>query len=52
MGCQIGLIKCFFQAICSDPKVFSNGIIVFDDPKEFDDFQVSDSLNLKAAISN
>ena len=39
MGCQIGLIKCFFLAICSDPK-------------EFYDFQVSDSLNLKAAISN
>ena len=33
----------------SDPIVFSNGSIVFDDPKEFDDPQVSDNLEV---ISN
>ena len=27
----------YFLAILSDPKVFSNGNIVFDDPKDFDD---------------
>ena len=33
----------------SDVIVFSNGNIVFDDPKEFDDRQVSDGLKV---ISN
>ena len=33
----------------SGPLVFSNGNIVFDDPKEFDDPQVSDGLKV---ISN
>ena len=49
MGCQFGLVLGTFFAIWSDPKVFSNGNIVFDDPKEFDDPQVSDSLKV---ISN
>ena len=39
----------YFPTILSDPKVFPNGIIVFDDPKEFDDPQVSDNLEV---ISN
>ena len=34
----------YFLAILSDTKVFSNGNIVFDDPKEFDDPQVFDGL--------
>ena len=36
-------------AILSDPKVFSNGNIVFDDPKDFDDLLVSDGVKV---ISN
>ena len=35
--------------IIFDPIVFSNGNIVFDDPTEFDDPQVSDGLKV---ISN
>ena len=31
----------YFRAILSDPEVFSNGIVVFDDPNEFNDPQVS-----------
>ena len=34
IGCQVGLIVGIFQ-IWSDPKLFSNRNIVFDDPKEF-----------------
>ena len=40
MGFQVWLIL----SILSHPKVFSNGNIVFDDPKEFDDPQVFDGL--------
>ena len=47
MGCKVRLILGTF--LLFDPKVFSNGNIVFDDPKEFDDPQVSDSLKV---ISN
>ena len=39
----------YFLSISYHPKVFGNGNIVFDDPKEFDDPQVSDGLE---AISN
>ena len=39
----------YFLATQSDPKVFSNGNIVFDDPAEFDDRQVCESLEV---ISN
>ena len=35
-----------FFSFQSDPKVFSNGNIVFDDSKEFDDPQVSQSLKV------
>ena len=42
-GFQVWLILSIsFFAILSHPKVFSTGNIVFDDPKEFDDPQVSD----------
>ena len=34
----------YFLAILSDPKIFSIGHSVFDDPKEFDDLQVLDGL--------
>ena len=34
MGCQVGLVLGTFFAIWSDPKVFSNGNIIFHDPKK------------------
>ena len=45
VGCQVGLIVGTFK-IWSVPDLFSNRNIVFDDPKEFDDPQVSDSLKV------
>ena len=36
----------YFLTILSDPKVFPNGIFVFDDPKEFDDPQAFDGLKV------
>ena len=39
----------YFLAISYRPKVFSNGNIGFDDPKEFDEFKIADGLKV---ISN
>ena len=49
LGCQVWLVLGILLLFWSDPKVFSNGNIVLDDPKEFGDPQVSDGLKV---ISN
>ena len=48
VSCHVGLFW-VFSCYSIGSTVFTNGNIVFDDPKEFDDPQVSDSLKV---ISN
>ena len=39
-------VSAYFLAILSDPKVFHNGSMIFDDPKEFDDRKCSISKGI------